>query len=187
MKDLLSHVALSVICGFVLGLLSINIYAAMLTSFGVQYYFIRQISTLRRTTMQFAKCAILGIFGLMTLSVLACSPPPPKMGPDGKHVIHSYKYNYVAAVVGQRDVVVPFGRDRTPKSVQALELEVLESSGTEVTVGSRQVVFYPGIGADCSSEPSSYTLNRYPLGTKVTVRADRIEAGFVEKARDRAP
>lgn len=42
MKDFLSHVAPSVICGFILGLLSINIYAAMLTSFGVQYYFVRQ-------------------------------------------------------------------------------------------------------------------------------------------------
>ena len=137
--------------------------------------------------MQLAKFAIFGIFGLMVQSVLACSPPPPKMGPDGKYVMPPYKYNYVATVAEQRDVVVPFGRAQTPKSVQALELEVLESSSTEVAVGSRQVVFYPGIGADCSSEPRSYTLDGYPLGTKVTVRADSIDAGFVEKARDRAP
>ena len=44
MKDFVSHVAPSVICGFVLGLLSANIYAAMLISFGVQYYFIRKSS-----------------------------------------------------------------------------------------------------------------------------------------------
>jgi hypothetical protein len=137
--------------------------------------------------MQLAKFAIFGIFSLMAPSAFACSPPPPKVGPDGKYVISQYKYNYVAAVVGQRNVVVPFGRDRVPTSVQALELEVLESSSTEVAVGSRQVVFYPGIGADCSSEPRSYTVDRYPLGMKVTVRANSIEAGFVEKSRDRAP
>ena len=44
MEDFVSHVAPSVICGFVLGLLSANIYAAMLISLGVQYYFIRKSS-----------------------------------------------------------------------------------------------------------------------------------------------
>lgn len=137
--------------------------------------------------MQLTKFAIFGMACLITQGALACSPPPPKIGPDGKYVITPYKYNYSATVVGQREVVVPFGRERLPTPVQALELEVLESSSNEVSVGSRQVVFYPGVGADCSSEPRSYTVDRYPLGTKVTVRANSIEAGFIEKSRDRAP
>lgn len=44
MKDFINHISPSVICGFIFGLLSFNIYTAMLTSFGVQYYFIRQNS-----------------------------------------------------------------------------------------------------------------------------------------------
>ena len=42
MKDFVSHVSPSVICGLALGLLSVDIYLSMLLSFGVQYYFIRQ-------------------------------------------------------------------------------------------------------------------------------------------------
>jgi hypothetical protein len=131
--------------------------------------------------MQLTNFAIFGVLGFMMQTALACSPPPPKIGADGKVVIAPYKYNYVAVVVGRRDVTVPFGRDRVPTPMQALVLEVLESSSTEVVVGSRQLVVYPGIGADCSPEPRAYNLDSYPLGSKVTVRADRLEAGFVEK------
>lgn len=44
MKDFFTHIAPSVISGFFLGLISVNIYAALLISFGVQYYLNRKSS-----------------------------------------------------------------------------------------------------------------------------------------------
>ncbi len=136
--------------------------------------------------MQVTKTLACTVFSLLAQAAIACSPPPPKVGPDGRLIVDPYKYNYSAVVVGLRDVVLPFGRERTPKTMQALDLEVVATSNLEVAIGSRQLVVYPGIGGDCSSEPRSYNVSRsweyFPVGAKVTVRGNRLDAAFVENA-----
>lgn len=136
--------------------------------------------------MQVAKILACTLISLLAEAAMACSPPPPKIGPDGKMMVDPYKYNYVAEVVGLREVILPFGRERVPQAMLALELNVIASSSAEVAVGSRQLVVYPGVGSDCSSEPRSYDAGRrwenFPVGAKVSVRGNRLDAAFVENA-----
>lgn len=136
--------------------------------------------------MQVATILACTIFSLLAQTAIACSPPLPKVGPDGRLIVDPYKYNYSAVVVGLRNVVHPFGRERTPKALQALDLEVVATSTSEVAVGSRQLVVYPGIGGDCSSQPRSYNVSRsweyFPVGARVSVRGNRLDAAFVENA-----
>lgn len=137
--------------------------------------------------MQVAKILTGTIISLLAQAAIACSPPPPKISPDGRLIVDPYKYNYFAIVVGLREVVLPFGRELTPKPMQALDLQVVATSNSEVPVGSRQLVVYPGIGADCSSEPRSYDTStrpweHFPVGARVSVRGNRPDAAFVENA-----
>jgi hypothetical protein len=95
-----------------------------------------------------------------------------------------YRYEYVAEVSGEREILAQISEYTKQDRVQALVvtvLKIIKNSPPEIKIGDEYTIFHIGTNPDCSEVPESYYLSTYPIGTKVYVWTDGFGYGPVSK------